>query len=177
MFETFEHTANLGPRVMGDSLNDVFAEAAVGLISLIVAKVDSVDASKRRMIELNSPNLEYLEVDWLSELLFFFESGGWLTAKASIKFAGKSLRRTVQDEIFCEDRHRRSLDVKAVTYHELSILQQKRDGKSFWQAEVIVDTWMSRPGIVPSVKWQRGEHLVKPRALIGCQQRHHLRFC
>jgi SHS2 domain-containing protein len=60
MFETFEHTANLGPRVTGDSLNDVFAEAAVGLISLIVAKVDSVDASKRRMIELNSPNLEYL---------------------------------------------------------------------------------------------------------------------
>lgn len=45
---------------MGDSLNDVFAEAAVGLISLIVAKVDSVDATKQRMIELNSPNLEYL---------------------------------------------------------------------------------------------------------------------
>ena len=60
MFETFEHTAHLGPGVMGDSLNDVFAEAAVGLISLIVAKVDSVDATKQRMIELNSPNLEYL---------------------------------------------------------------------------------------------------------------------
>ena len=60
MFETFEHTENLGPRVMVDSLNDVFAEAAVGLISLIVAKVDSVDATKQRMIELNSPNLEYL---------------------------------------------------------------------------------------------------------------------
>ena len=60
MFETFEHTANPGHRVTGDSLNDVFAEAAVGLISLIVAKVDSVDATKQQMIELNSPNLEYL---------------------------------------------------------------------------------------------------------------------
>jgi hypothetical protein len=87
------------------------------------------------------------------------------------------MRRTVQGEISCEDRHRRSLDVKAVTYLELSVLQQKRDGKSFRQAEVIVDTWMSRLGTVPSVKWQRGEHLVKRRALIGCQHHHHLRFC
>lgn len=60
MLEIFEHTANRGHLVTGDSLNDVFAEAAVGLISLIVAKVDSMDATKQRMIELNSPNLEYL---------------------------------------------------------------------------------------------------------------------
>lgn len=92
--KAYERTANLGHRVSGDSLIDVFSESAVGLVSLIVAKVDSVAATTQRMIELNSPNLEYLQVDWLSELLFFFESKGWLTAKASVKAADKSLRRT-----------------------------------------------------------------------------------
>lgn len=139
MFETFEHTADLGLRVAGDSLNDVFAQAAVGMTSLIVAEVGSVKATEQRTIELNSPDLEYLYFDWLSELLFFFESEGWLTAKASVGVNGNSLRGTVRGERFSEDRHRRSHEVKAVTYHELSVIQQERDGKSFWQAEVIVD--------------------------------------
>ena len=42
MFETFDHTADLGLRVTADSLNELFAEAAVGLTSLIVADVTSV---------------------------------------------------------------------------------------------------------------------------------------
>ena len=139
MFETFEHTADLGLRVAGDSLNDLFAEAAVGMTSLIVAEVGSVEATGQRTIELNSPDLEYLYFDWLSELLFLYESEGWLTAKASVEVTGNSLRGAVQGEVFSEDRHRRSHEVKAVTYHELSVVQQERAGKSFWTAEVIVD--------------------------------------
>jgi SHS2 domain-containing protein len=139
MFETFEHTADLGLRVVGDSLNDLFADAAVGLSSLIVAEVGSVAASQQRTLAITSPDLEYLYFDWLSELLFFFESEGWLTAKASVEVTGNSLRGVVQGEIFCEERHRRSHEVKAVTYHELSVTPLERDGKQFWTAEVIVD--------------------------------------
>lgn len=139
MFETFEHTADLGLRVAGDSLNDLFAEAAVGMTSLIVAEVGSVEASEQRTIELGSPDLEYLYFDWLSELLFLFESEGWLTAEASVEVTGNSLCGTVGGETFGEERHRRSHEVKAITYHELSVVQQERDGKPFWQAEVIVD--------------------------------------
>jgi SHS2 domain-containing protein len=139
MFETFEHTADLGLRVVGDSLNDLFAEAAVGLSSLIVAEVGSVEASQQRTLEITSPDLEYLYFDWLNELLFFFESEGWLTAKASVEVEGNSLRGVVQGEIFCEERHRRSHEVKAVTYHELSVTPLEQDGKQCWTAEVIVD--------------------------------------
>ena len=139
MFETFDHTADLGLRVFGDSLNDLFAEAAVGLTSLIVAEVGSVEASQRRTLEITSPDLEYLYFDWLSELLFLFESEGWLTASASVEVTGNSLRVVAQGEVFCEERHRRSHEVKAVTYHALSVVQQERDGRPFWTAEVIVD--------------------------------------
>lgn len=139
MFETFEHTADLGLRVVGDSLNDLFADAAVGLTSLIVAEVGSVAASQQRTLAITSPDREYLYFDWLSELLFFFESEGWLTTRASVEVTGNSLRGVVLGEVFCEERHRRSHEVKAVTYHELSVTPLERDGKQFWTAEVIVD--------------------------------------
>ena len=37
MYEIFEHTADLGIRVRGGSLNELFADAARGLFSVMVA--------------------------------------------------------------------------------------------------------------------------------------------
>ena len=139
MFETFDHTADLGLRVDADSLSELFAEAAVGLTSLIVADVGTVESSQQRTFEVSSPDLEYLYFDWLSELLYLFESDGWLTANASVEISGNSLRGVVRGETFCETRHRRSHEVKAITYHELSVLPTERDGGQVWSAEVIVD--------------------------------------
>lgn len=139
MFETFEHTADLGLRVRGESLSELFAEAAVGMTSLIIADVSTVADAEQRTFELNSPNLEYLYFDWLSELLFAFEVDGWLSAKAEVVVEGNSLRGVVCGESFSEDRHRRSHEVKAVTYHELSVQQREQSGRQFWIAEVIVD--------------------------------------
>ena len=139
MFETFDHTADLGLRVVGGSLNELFAEAATGLTSLIVADVGSVVVAQERTLQIDSPDLEYLYFDWLSELLFLFESDGWLSASAEVEVTGNSLRGVVCGETFCEERHRRSHEVKAITYHELSVASQQRDGKESWSAEVIVD--------------------------------------
>jgi len=139
VFETFDHTADLGLRVAGGSLNELFAEAAAGLISLIVADFGSVVAAQERSLQIDSPDLEYLYFDWLSELLFLFESEGWLTASAEVEVAGNSLRGVVRGETFCEERHRRSHEVKAITYHELSVESEDRAGHEFWTAEVIVD--------------------------------------
>ena len=139
MFETFDHTADLGLRVVGNSQDDLFAEAAVGLTSLIVADAACVAATDERTLQIDSPDLEYLYFDWLSELLFLFESEGWLTTNADVEVSGTSLRATVRGEMFCEERHRRSHEVKAVTYHGLSVESRPVDGKPSWIAEVIVD--------------------------------------
>jgi SHS2 domain-containing protein len=139
MFETFDHTTDLGLRVDADSLSELFAEAAVGLTSLIVADVGTVESSQQRTFEVSSPDLEYLYFDWLSELLYLFESDGWLTANASVEISGNSLRGVVRGETCSETRHRRSHEVKAITYHGLSVLPTERDGGQVWSAEVIVD--------------------------------------
>jgi SHS2 domain-containing protein len=139
MFETFDHTADLGLRVAADSLDELFAEAAAGLTSLIVADVGSVQPTQQRTLEISAPDLEYLYFDWLSELLYLFESEGWLSADAQVEISENSLRGTVHGEMFCEKRHQRSHEVKAITYHGLSVAAQEIDGKSIWSAEAIVD--------------------------------------
>lgn len=139
MYETFDHTADLGLRVVADSLSELFAEAAVGMASLIVADVDCVELSVQRSLEIESPDLEYLYFDWLSELLYLFESEGLLAANAEVEITGTSLRAVVNADTFCETRHRRSHEVKAVTYHGLSVESHERAGKENWTAEVIVD--------------------------------------
>lgn len=139
MFETFDHTADLGLRVTAQSLNELFAEAAIGMTSLIVADVAGVESSHQRSVEISSPDLEYLYFDWLSELLYLFESEGLLAAKAEVEITDTSLRATVDVDTFCETRHCRSHEVKAVTYHGLVVEPLERDGQQNWTAEVIVD--------------------------------------
>lgn len=139
MFETFDHTADLGLRVSARSLNELFSEAGIGLTSLIVADIDSVQQSQQRVLSLNSPDLEYLYFDWLSELLYLYDSQDWLTAGAHVNASESSLHATLYGEEFSEERHRRSHEVKAVTYHGLSVVQRDVDGTPTWTAETIVD--------------------------------------
>ena len=42
MYEIFEHTADLGIRVCAGSLDELFADAARGLFSVMVANLDAV---------------------------------------------------------------------------------------------------------------------------------------
>ena len=68
MFETFDHTADLGLRIRAADLNSLFAEAAKGLLSLIVANLDDVRTVDTVMFEVAGTDVEYLLFDWLSEL-------------------------------------------------------------------------------------------------------------
>lgn len=139
MYETFEHTADLGLSVSADSLQELFAEAAVGLTSLVVAEVGSVQQKQERILEVTSTDLEYLYFDWLSELLYLFESEGWLTSRAQVEVSERHACGTLFGERFHEARHRRSHEVKAVTYHGLNVRNSNSQGKPAWQADAIVD--------------------------------------
>ncbi len=135
MFELFDHTADLGIRVRATSLNELFAEAARALTHCLVGQPNIVHASATCNCELESPDLEYLFFDWLSELLFRFDTDGFVIAACDVNVQGTSLRATLQGEVFDPSRHEYSHEVKAITYHGLRV-EQEVDG---WLAEVIVD--------------------------------------
>jgi SHS2 domain-containing protein len=136
MYETFEHSADLGLRVRADDLDGLFAEAGQGLFSMIVANLDEVQPLEKVSLGVVGAELDYLLFDWLNELLYIFETRRLVLAQFEVKVADGGVQATARGEPFDSARHRPEHEVKAITYHELKV-EQQADGT--WLAEVIVD--------------------------------------
>jgi SHS2 domain-containing protein len=139
MYEPFEHTADLGLRVRSGDLNGLFEEAAKGLFSLVVANLDDVRAVDTQSFEIAGTDLEYLLFDWLSELLYTFDTRRLVLVEFHVEVSAAAsasgMKATARGEPFDPTRHQPEHEVKAITYHGLKVVQEE-DG---WLAEVIVD--------------------------------------
>jgi len=137
MHEVFAHTADIGLRVRAATLDALFAEAAIGLSSLIVANLDEVEGrdEEKFVFACDEGEYDYLLFDWLNEILFAFEARHLVLAKFDVKVTSTGLEATAWGEPLDAARHRLEHEVKAITYHGLKV-QQEADG---WLAEVVVD--------------------------------------
>src|SRR5438105_14472461 len=70
MYETFEHTADLGLRIRAADLNQLFIEAAQALFSAIVDDLGTVEPKQKIEVKLHGDDLVYLLFDWLNDLLY-----------------------------------------------------------------------------------------------------------
>ncbi len=135
MYETFEHTADMGIHVRAGSLNEVFADAARGLFSIIVENLDTVAPTEAVSINLRADNLEELLHDWLAELLYVFSTRRLVLADFAVEVTSLELAATARGEPVDLHKHELDAEVKAVTWHHLKLVQQDDQ----WLAEVIVD--------------------------------------
>ena len=135
MYELFEHTADLGLRVHADSLDALFTDAARGLLAMLVANPEAVRPLQSKTITLTADEPAYLLFDWLSELLYCFETEKLLLAEFDLQIHENQLTATCRGEPMDPTRHHMDHEVKAITYHGLR-LEQAAEG---WKAEVIVD--------------------------------------
>jgi SHS2 domain-containing protein len=116
-------------------LNSLFAEAGQALFSLIVSNLDDVQLRTRTDFTVQGSELEYLLVDWLTELLFTFESQRLLLREFDVSIDANGLKATAVGETIDESRHQLDHEIKAITYHGLRVEQAKGN----WIATVIVD--------------------------------------
>ena len=136
MFERFEHTADLGLHVEAMSIIELFSEAGRGLTSLLVDQPELIQAVDEKTFEVTASELDYLFFDWLNELLYAFDSEGWLGAEFAVRIDGDRLVARVRGESLDAARHRPSHEVKAITYHGLAV---REDSAGRWTVDVIVD--------------------------------------
>jgi SHS2 domain-containing protein len=134
MYELFEHTADLGLRVRSQDLETLFAEAAEGLFAAIAERGEPA-GDEVLQLDLRADRLEWLFFDWLAELLYVFESRRLLLGPFRVHLTGLHLAGEARCRPFDADRDRPLHEVKAITYHGLSV---ERDGGG-WVAEVVVD--------------------------------------
>jgi SHS2 domain-containing protein len=134
-FRLIEHTADMGIEAVGDSLGDLFAQAAHGLMEMIAGDAKA-DPREEKILEPTATDSGELLVNWLNEILFLFETQGFFPADFKIEDAGEEhLRARVRGEPFDPQRHQVEREVKSVTYHMLKV--EPANGK--WLAEVYVD--------------------------------------
>lgn len=135
MYETFDHTADLGLRIRAGTLDALFAEAGRALFSVLVEEPEVIKDRVQHEIRINGEEREFLFFDWLNELLYRFETEKWLLKRFEVHLVQGGLSAVVGGEVYDPDRHVLAHEVKAITYHGLRI-EKTEDG---WLAEVIVD--------------------------------------
>ena len=135
MFEVFDHTADLGLRIQSSDLNGLFVDAGRALLSVIVSEPNAVESRESVTLQIAANELEYVFFDWLNELLNLFESKRFLAREFEAAVEESRLSATVRGETYDPARHVLAHEVKAVTYHGLTV-EQASDG---WRAEVILD--------------------------------------
>jgi SHS2 domain-containing protein len=135
MYETFEHTADLGLRVRAPSLETLYVEAAQALFAAILDEPGSVQPRQAVEIRLAEDDRDYRLFDWLNELLYRFDTDHLVFGRFEVRLKEREFHGTAWGEPLDRSRHLLAHEVKAITYHGLRV-EPAADG---WLAEVIVD--------------------------------------
>jgi len=134
-YEIFDHTADMGFRVVAQTLQGLIEPAGEALYS-IIGELVVVGTAEPHTFDLTGRTSAELLRDYLAELLILFERQDRKVTGVNIECFDEQ-RLTVAVETKLVDRERSTLahEVKAITYHELDI--RPIDGG--YQASIIVD--------------------------------------
>jgi SHS2 domain-containing protein len=138
-FKEIEHTADIGIKSHAVSIPELFANVAFGMYHLIFGRMSPV-SRESKSLQLSASSYEELLVNWLSELNYLLlvhhfivstYSEISITEKNSVYFLntimwGEDVRKYYQQM---------KTEIKAVTYHQLYLIQNATG----YNAQVIFD--------------------------------------
>ena len=134
-YQIIDHTADLGIIVKGPDVKGLFIRAAQAMTDLMV-KGEIRDKTARRDVLIEGEDFPDLMVRWLGEILYLFEGENLIVNSIEIKSIGPiKVEATLTVTSFEPKRHRVLREIKAVTYHQISV-DKVNDG---WEARVIFD--------------------------------------
>ena len=135
-FEYIDHTGDLGIRVQGKTLRELFSNAAHALFDT-VAVLDTIEPAAQFQIDVKAESVAELMVAWLDELIFRHEVDEVFFKRVEIvELSETSLSARAYGEPVDFTKHIVYTEIKSVTYHQLKV-HQSSDGK--WLAQVIFD--------------------------------------
>jgi SHS2 domain-containing protein len=131
----FAHTADIGFEVEAPTLPALFERAALGLAATI-AELDGVAARERRTVAVRADDRIVLLHDFLHAILLLAQVDGFLISAIEVQDAGDAaVGAVVLGEPIDPGRHRLHGEVKAVTWHGLTV----EPTAAGWRAWVLLD--------------------------------------
>ena len=131
-FEFLEHTADLYIAAYGDSLEEAFENAAAAMFEGMT-ELDKIRPQIEDKVEVEGYDKQALLYNWLEALLLKFETENRLYSRfkiAQIEKTATGFRLTarIRGELFDSNRHPSKVGVKAVTYHQMEIIEDRKEG-------------------------------------------------
>jgi len=133
-FEQIDISGDVGLKVWGQDLEELFKNAATGMSELIT-DVSIVPESESREVHVVAESNEDLLVHWLNELVFLFDTYNYIGKSYSVSIANKKLKAEISGGTFEPSTNESRLLIKAATYHDLSLTKTS----SHWEATIIFD--------------------------------------
>ena len=119
-FEEIEHTADRALRICGSDLRELLLNAARGINSLLGAPCTAGNEPAAKAVELEAEDAEGLLVEWLSELAYWAESESLVFHRFDLhSLSPTQLKATIHGSRVTQLNNH----IKAVTYHDLEIIQ------------------------------------------------------
>ncbi len=147
-YDQIDISGDAGIKVWGRNFEELLINAAEGMSDLITDTSGIKETEKREVVH-SSDDTEDLLVQWLNELVFLFDTYGFIGTEFSIN-TGQKLKPAVMESekpdtiklnanitggIFDPGKNEHRLLIKAATYHNLSV---KKIG-SHWEAIIVFD--------------------------------------
>ncbi len=134
-YEQFSHTADIGVRVFGRTLKELFENAAFAMFD-ILADLEGLEGPITQAFELTAPNHEELLISWLDELLYNFYTKNIIFYKFEVEELSEDLiKAKAFGRLVSENRNRLKTEIKAATYYNLKII--KKD--DYYEVDIIFD--------------------------------------
>jgi protein archease len=134
LYRELEHTGDFGIEVIAPTRTELFRRAILALAALLVEPA-AVAGVQQHTFEITGSDDVELMHDLLTELLQLFAADGFIWRTAAIKEQGRTLHVTLQGESFDPNRHIPHGEIKAVTYHQLTVENVSNE----WRTCIIFD--------------------------------------
>src|SRR5262245_31077800 len=129
------HAADAGFEVTAPTLASCFERAALG-VAAAIAEVDVVSPREERRVDLRADDRVTLLHDFLHAILLLAQVDRFLVAGVEVRdMRDHAVAAVLVGEPLDAERHRLHGEVKAITWHDLTI--EPADGA--WRARVILD--------------------------------------
>jgi len=127
-YEFLEHTADAYVAAYGRDLAEAFENAAVAMFD-VMTEVDEVESRVQERVEAEGEDKYSLLYSWLEALLARSQTNRMLYSKFRILSMGNSARgwrleARIWGEKFNPKKHLQKVEVKAVTYHRMEIIEE-----------------------------------------------------
>ncbi|MHB8138660.1 MAG: archease [Smithellaceae bacterium] len=135
-YKLIDHTADLGIEVTGRTKRELFTKAALSLVDIVVERKGTPSVLKEKALAVEGSDPADLLINFLREILYLVNGEALIVEDCNIQeCSNQRLVAKLRIEPYNKENYSMKTEVKAVTYHGLSVERIKNG----WRAKVIFD--------------------------------------